>query len=503
MITKLPTTFLHKMNRLLQDEYPSFLASYEDTRVFGLRRNPLKISSDVFERQVPFGGESIPWSEEGYYLNEGDRPGKHPYYHAGLYYIQEPSAMAPVELLDVKPGDKVLDLCGAPGGKSTQIAGKLGQQGVLVANDNHPDRVKAMVKNLELFGVKNAVVVNDLPERLAQPFAQYFDKILVDAPCSGEGMFRKEPEMTKSWNEIEVSRYASMQRAILISAAKMLRPGGRMVYSTCTFSPEENEATIAEFLKEHSQFRVVKVPYSHGFAAGRPEWLNETPVEGVSQTRNQAVEATRDTVRLWPHLVRGEGHYVAVLERDNEPDVIPASNESEQVVHRPNNKAKTARVSKSSSRSSNTGDAPSAVVLERFWSEHFVIDRAGQLELRGDYVYQVPPDIPDLSGIKVVRPGWFLGSIRKERFEPSQALAMGVQADQTVRRVDLNGESADVIRYLKGETLHLPDSALVRSAAAVPVKGYTLMCIDGYPLGWAKWQDGMLKNEYPPGWRWT
>ncbi|MFK7696392.1 RsmB/NOP family class I SAM-dependent RNA methyltransferase [Paenibacillus sp. HJGM_3] len=522
----LPDPFLHKMQAYLQDEYPAFLASYEAERTSGLRRNPLKLTAAQFAAVSPFGCEPVAWAEEGYYLREGDRPGKHPYYHAGLYYIQEPSAMAPVACLDVQPGDRVLDLCAAPGGKTTQIAGKLQGQGVVVANDIHPDRIKAVVKNVELLGVRNAVVCNETPERLADRFTGYFDKILVDAPCSGEGMFRKEPEMVKAWSLGEVAKYASMQADILRSAARMLRPGGRLVYSTCTFSAEENEATIAGFLDAHPQFRVVPIDTRHGIEPGRPGWL---PPLAVSAG---AAEATRGTARLWPHKLRGEGHYVAVLARDARTgapaEAAPAAHAARDAaasvptggasraaaVHATARREPAARPGKPLRRAAGgperaaTAAASSsdrAAVVARFWAEQLRLSApaAESLAFSGDYVYEAPDDVPDLAGLRVMRPGWFLGTIRKDRFEPSQALAMGLTREQSIRVIELRAESPDAIRYLKGETLHLPEGDVLRADASVPAKGYALVCLDGYPLGWAKWQDGLVKNEYPAGWRWT
>ncbi|TXK86022.1 RsmB/NOP family class I SAM-dependent RNA methyltransferase [Paenibacillus sp. N3.4] len=264
MTKQLPALFREKMIDLLgEDEFAEYVKSYDEARLFGLRVNSNKIDKADFLAKSPFTLTPVPWASEGYYYQEGERPGKHPYYHAGLYYIQEPSAMAPVELLHVRPGERVLDLCAAPGGKSTQIAAKLKGEGVLVVNDNHSDRVKALVKNLELFGVRNAVVLNERPERMLTAFQGFFDKILIDAPCSGEGMFRKEEDMMVQWERHSVQEFAAMQRELLGQAAQMLAPGGTIVYSTCTFSPEENEAQIAEFLDKHPIFEVVPMASLH------------------------------------------------------------------------------------------------------------------------------------------------------------------------------------------------------------------------------------------------
>ncbi|RAV09516.1 RsmB/NOP family class I SAM-dependent RNA methyltransferase, partial [Paenibacillus contaminans] len=317
---KLPDAFVERMSVMLGDEFEAFMRSYDEPRYYGLRINTLKVQALRFAGELsPFGRlQPVQWASDGFYYEEGERPGKHPYYHAGLYYIQEPSAMAPVELLDVQPGERVLDLCAAPGGKSTQIAAKLGGKGLLVSNDNSAERVKALVKNIELSGVRNAVVLNETPERLAPVFAGFFDKILIDAPCSGEGMFRKEEEMAKQWERHSVERCVIMQRDILGQAASMLKPGGRIVYSTCTFAPEENECMIAEFVAAFRDFRIVPAETQHGFDSGHPDWVAAVKAgaaeAGSEAAGADAAAAVRGTVRLWPHRLKGEGHFVAVLE---------------------------------------------------------------------------------------------------------------------------------------------------------------------------------------------
>ncbi|MDF2961569.1 MAG: methyltransferase [Paenibacillus sp.] len=516
----LPEAFLTKMKQMLGDEYPAFYNSYEERRWYGLRVNTLKCSVEQFLSMSSFQLEPIPWVPTGFYYREEDRPGKHPHYHAGLYYIQEPSAMAPVELLDVHPGERVLDLCAAPGGKSTQIAAKLAGEGLLVTNDIHSDRVKALVKNIELCGVRNAVVLNEQPEKLQRPFKHFFDKILIDAPCSGEGMFRKEEDMAKAWQPDWVERYAGMQRDLLRQAAAMLRPGGRMVYSTCTFSPEENEAMIAEFLEAHPGFRVSPADRKHGFRSGVPDWVDlsaaqahgsekvESPaVSAVSAGSKQAVEGT---VRLWPHLLHGEGHFAAVLvsgvEEDGEGEGQSVQTTLDKLeAVKPRKQGRPQRSAEGSrpvlkQKGQTTVDLQ---LLSHFMEEHVPGVPLRGITLHGDHVYASPEGMPDLNGIRVIRPGWYLGSIRKQRFEPSHALAMGLYASEAVRSILLSADDPAAIRYLKGETLEVSEDRIVRSHADIPVKGYCLVCIDGFPAGWGKWLEGILKNEYPAGWRWT
>lgn len=548
MTKQLPPLFRDKMMDLLgHDEFEQFLDSYDEARSFGLRVNTGKIAKADFLAKSPFALEQVPWASEGFYYEDGARPGKHPYYHAGLYYIQEPSAMAPVELLQVQPGEKVLDLCAAPGGKSTQIAAKLQGEGVLVVNDNHSDRVKALVKNLELFGVRNAVVLNERPERMMSAFAGYFDKILIDAPCSGEGMFRKEEEMMAQWERHTVQEFAEMQRALLGQAAQMLAPGGTIVYSTCTFSPEENEAQIAEFLDKHPAFEVVPV---QGFSPGRPDWLRAPWCEEVFSDRARL--AVAGTARLWPHRLRGEGHYVAVVRkgeadragmdegerrdadrdevreagrdaerdavRDAERDVVrDAERDAGRDVVRDAGRDAERVAGRDAGRSGRealrgkgrAGAEPPRVSLEPLQafegellrSEPFA---ALRLVCYGEHAYASPAGLPELHGLKVVRPGWYVGALHRGRFEPSHALAMGLRMGEAKRALSLASSDERALRYLKGETLEVAESEIVRDPKETKAaKGYCLVCIDEHPVGWGKWLDGMLKNEYPPGWRWT
>ncbi|MEC0228996.1 RsmB/NOP family class I SAM-dependent RNA methyltransferase [Paenibacillus alba] len=511
MTKQLPDLFKTKMMDLLgAEEFEQFLASYDQARLFGLRVNTAKISKEEFAARSPFTLSKVPWAADGFYYQEGERPGKHPYYHAGLYYIQEPSAMAPVELLQVEPGERVLDLCAAPGGKSTQIAAKMQGEGVLVVNDIHSDRVKALVKNLELLGVRNAVVLNEKPERMLTVFNGYFDKILIDAPCSGEGMFRKEEEMMQQWERHSVQEFAVMQRELLGQAAQMLAPGGRIVYSTCTFSPEENEAQIAEFLDKHLDFNVVPVDQ---FSAGQPDWLRAPWCEEGAYS-SRSMEAVAGTARLWPHRLKGEGHYVAVLQRGlgrgdvgGGGDVGSGGRDADFVSASSGRKRSGREALRGKSRADATPrpavslEPLQAFVGELLRSEPFA---AGRLVCYGEHAYSSPEGLPELHGLKVVRPGWYIGALHRGRFEPSHALAMGLRLREAKRALSLASSDERALRYLKGETLEVAESELIRDPEVTQAaKGYCLVCIDDHPVGWGKWHDGMLKNEYPPGWRWT
>ncbi|WP_020616905.1 RsmB/NOP family class I SAM-dependent RNA methyltransferase [Paenibacillus daejeonensis] len=522
MQTTLPPLFAVQMKNLLGDEFVAFMASYEEERWYGLRVNGLKIQANAFLALAPIGDQlvPIPWSRDGYYYPENERPGKHPFYHAGLYYIQEPSAMAPVELLDVQPGHRVLDLCAAPGGKSTQIAACLQGQGLLVANDNAGERAKTLAKNIERAGVRNAIVLQEEPGSLVKAFPRYFDRILVDAPCSGEGMFRKEPAMMAYWGKHAAARYAAMQDEILRQAAAMLAPGGRLVYSTCTFTPEENEDRVASLLHDHPELAVLPIEADHGWQPGYAKTVSSRPdarLEG--------------TIRLWPHHLRGEGHYAAVLVntlteasaqplRGNEAsaprgEVLRTGQQASRRARRGESLAVAASDPRRGRPGRRTEERrgrkeearPDAESLwTAFAGEHLLLEQplAGKLIAYGARLYLQPEGLPALDGLRVVRAGWYLGEAGKHRFEPSQALAMGLHREEAARVVNLGAADEAVWRYLRGETLEIAEQDIQTPASDQPAgvrKGYTLVCVEGYPIGWGKWQAGVLKNELSPGWR--
>lgn len=391
----LPEAFLQRMEAQLGSEYPAFLESLERPRAVALRFNPMKGERPV----LPFVGAPVPWEPEGFYYDPETRPGLHVYHEAGVYYLQEASAMAPVALLDPKPGERVCDLCAAPGGKTTQIAGRMLGQGFLVCNEINPKRAKILSRNIERMGVANALVTNEHPQTLASRFPGFFDRVLVDAPCSGEGMFRKEEAAVTDWSQETVQMCARRQREILDSAARLVRPGGRLVYSTCTFAPEEDEETVAAFLEAHPEFT--------------PE-----PVEAP-----WFVPGENASYRMWPHKLLGEGHFAAVLRK--------TQGESGEVPACPGEKCPKA--------------------WESFAKELDITLPEGKAVSFGQSLYWAPMELPELNRLKVLRPGLELGTERKGRFEPAHALALWLKTCAVAE--SFPPESPEMKAYLHGDVV--------------------------------------------------
>lgn len=391
----LPEEFLNRMKVQLGGEYPAFLEGLERPRAVALRFNPLKGEMPV----LPFVKEQVPWEPAGYYYNPGARPGLHPYHEAGVYYLQEASAMAPVVLLNPQPGERVCDLCAAPGGKTTQIAGRMNGSGFLLCNEINPKRAKILSRNVERMGVDNALVTNEHPQNLAKRYPGHFDRVLIDAPCSGEGMFRKEEAAVADWSPETVQMCARRQLEILHSGAQLVRAGGRLVYSTCTFAPEENEQTITAFLQTHPEFSPERVS---------APWFTPGP-DG--------------SYRLWPHKLLGEGHFAAVLRKTGE---------------------------RSSPETVSTGEK-----LPKEWTEFAgkmgITLPEGKAVLFGQSLYWAPKETPDIRGVKVMRPGLELGQVKKGRFEPAHALALWLQHAANVQ--SLSADSEQIKAFLHGETI--------------------------------------------------
>ena len=408
----LPEAFLERMKHQLGEEYEAFLASLERPRAVALRFNPLKGEQPY----LPFVGENVPWEPRGYYYDPTARPGLHPFHEAGVYYLQEASAMAPVALLDPQPGEKICDLCAAPGGKTTQIAGRMMGQGFLLGNEYSPKRAKILSQNIERMGAANALITNETVQNLAKRFPGFFDRVLIDAPCSGEGMFRKEEAAVTDWSQETVEMCARRQAEILHFGSQLVRSGGRLVYSTCTFAPEEDEMAVAEFLESHPDFvpEIIETP-----------WF--VPGENGSH-------------RMWPHKLLGEGHFAAVLRRaGGEDGDIPAYK----------------------------GDK-----LPQEWTafarEMGIRLPAGKCVRFGQSLFWAPEELPDIARMKVLRPGLELGTVKKDRFEPAHALALWLH--DCARVQELKPDSAQVKAYLHGDVI----PSAVKGWCLVKCGGYSI-----------------------------
>lgn len=454
---KLPKEFENKMIGLIgEEEFNVYEKKLEEDNFHGLRVNTSKISVEDFLKISPFSLTPVPWTKNGFYYDKDEKPAKHPYYFAGLYYIQEPSAMTPASFMPVEPGDKVLDICAAPGGKSTELAAKLNGTGLLVSNDISNSRAKALLKNLEMFGISNSIIVSEPPNKLAERFQGYFDKILIDAPCSGEGMFRKSNSMITAWEKNGVDLFVGLQRGILKEVVTMLKPGGMILYSTCTFSPEENEQAIEYLLELNPDLEIIELPKEWGFTDGNPDW-------GLKQ-----LNSLRNTVRIWPHKVKGEGHFVALMKDKREE-----KGESFSGYHYKKEKLPD--------------------FVEGFLNQIDAPYKDGKFEIIKDNLYWLPEGMADIKGLRLLRSGLYLGVIKKNRFEPSQSLAMALTQSQFPNTVSLGVDDPRVMKYLKGETIEDISGAK---------DGYVLFCVDGFPLGWGKLSGTTLKNKYHTGWRW-
>lgn len=462
----IPENFKERMRPILGDAYDAFIATYDVPVRGGLRVNTLKMSKEEFLSCSSFSLSPIPWAANGFYYEQEERPGKHAYHEMGLYYMQEPSAMSVAELAAVKPGEIVLDLCAAPGGKSTQLAAALNGEGLLISNEIHPARSKILSQNIERMGVRNAIVTNETPQALARLYFQAFDCVVVDAPCSGEGMFRKDEEAIRQWSEENVTMCAERQKEIFTEAVKMVRPGGRLVYSTCTFEPAENEEMIAWLLKEYPEFEPGEVSAHDGIIEGNMP----------------------GTLRLWPHLLQGEGHFAALLiKKGAEEEAEPVSANKLELFGK-----KYGRIGKK-----NCPDVARLALWEAFAKEFFDKEKAPEwfdknklkerMVLFGENIYLLPAPAA-LEGCKVVRAGLHLGSFEKNRFEPSHSLALALKPAEVLNVTEVGAE--DVMKYQKGETI-----------AADGAKGWTLVTHLGCPAGLGKRSNGIVKNHYPKGLR--
>ena len=430
MTIALPQKFLEDMKEILKDEYEDFIKSYEEPKTTGLRVNTLKISKEELLNLNLFNLTQIPWANEGFYYDETvDRPGKNPLHEAGAYYLQEPSAMSVVPKVDVQEGDKVLDMCAAPGGKSTYILSKLNDTGLLVSNEINPIRIKALGENLERFGAKNCIITNTDSNNLRKVFTGYFDKVVIDAPCSGQGMFRKDEVAIKDWSYAKVLECQSIQREIIRDGYKMLKNGGILVYSTCTFAKEENETIINEFIEEFENAKLIEMD------------------------------------RVWPHKVKGEGHFVAKIQKLEDEDCATKE-------------LKTKRLDKEIKD------------YKDFEKKFLNVNIGNKFDLRGENLYLIPEESPDTKKLKVLRYGLHLGVLKKNRFEPSHALSHYLKLEDVKNVEEFKVDDNQILDYLRGNTINTGKS-----------RGWVLVSVEGVPIGWGKESNGVLKNHYPKGLR--
>ena len=457
----LPIEFEKKMKAFLGNEWDDFLYSYDNNRFQALRFNTLKVQSPEERMRILkvlgiSSDKRVSWANEAYYFDENVRPGKHPYHEMGLYYIQEPSAMSAAALLAPKPGMRVLDLCAAPGGKSTQLATYLGDSGLLVSNEINTQRSRILSQNIERMGIKNAIVTNEDSFVLASHFPGFFNAIQVDAPCSGEGMFRKLPEAIEQWSMENVAICAARQKEILDNAAVMLKPGGVIVYSTCTFSKEENEDVIEYFLERHPDFTLEEME------------------------------------RFWPHKVDGEGHFVAKLVRRGSVD-------TDLKAYRETKKSKNSKNRKNETKPALTKE--NMKLLSEFLDETISEDVAAwiknsRLVMFGEQLYRLPDMEVDIKWLKVQRAGLHIGEFKKQRFEPSHSLALALKLNDAKNVVKLTCDNPQTIGFFNGQSVMLSDEQTAECK-----KGWALVCVDGYPAGWGKVNGAQVKNHYPKGLR--
>ncbi len=457
----LPIEFEKKMKAFLGNEWDDFLYSYDNNRFQALRFNTLKVQSQeermrILKTLKISSDKKVSWADEAYYFDENVRPGKHPYHEMGLYYIQEPSAMSAAALLAPKPGMRVLDLCAAPGGKSTQLATYLGDSGLLVSNEINTQRSRILSQNIERMGIKNAIVTNEDSFVLASHFPGFFNAIQVDAPCSGEGMFRKLPEAIEQWSMENVAICAARQKEILDNAAVMLKPGGTIVYSTCTFSREENEDVIECFLERHPDFTLEEME------------------------------------RFWPHKVDGEGHFVAKLVRRGCVD-------TDLKADRKTKKNKNSKNRKNETKPALTKE--NMKLLSEFLDETISEDMAAwiknsRLVMFGEQLYRLPDMEVDIKGLKVQRAGLHIGEFKKQRFEPSHSLALALKISEAKNVVKLTWDDPQTTGFFNGQSVMLSDEQTAECK-----KGWALVCVDGYPAGWGKVNGAQVKNHYPKGLR--
>lgn len=435
--------FIKQMKELLKDDFDAFMDALNKPAMKGFYTNPKKekIIDYLDERYI----KPHPVVNDGYIFDYENYPlGKSPYFCLGGYYIQEPSAMLVAHFLDVQEDDYVLDMCSAPGGKACAVASKLSNQGLMIANDINTLRAKILSENIERFALTNTIVTNSNPIKFTNILPEFFDKIILDAPCSGEGMFRKLDQAIDTWSIDKVNECAYIQRQLLDAAMTLLKPGGQLIYSTCTYNTIENEEQV-NYLLENYDCSLIPLPHSHGMAKG-----------------NDMDEA----IRLFPHLYQGEGHFIALIQKHGTPQKHKV-------------KAMKPMISKSHQK-----------FVEEFYQKYLNIKPPTYLYNNKNHIYALLPQFPELPGIRILRNGLYLGECKKNRFEPSLALALTLHKDEVQQSYTFHENDQQIKDYLHGETIEGTDQ-----------KGYGVIFIDDYPLSFYKESHHQMKNLYPKGLR--
>jgi len=434
-----PTDFEVRMKSMLKEEYDSFLETFiKEEPYLAIRVNTLKSNStDKIKEECGYL-EKVLWCDNGYYIDKTKLSGKHPYHVGGLIYFQEPSAMSVVEALNIKQNDYVLDLCAAPGGKATAAAEKLKGTGLLIANEIIPKRAKILAENITRLGIKNAIVTNENPPNLSNKFPSFFDKIIVDAPCSGEGMFKKEPQAIEQWSVEHTVSCCERQKKILKDAISMLKADGNLIYSTCTYAPVENEGVVDWVLNNFPEMELVPISLN-GLSDANGDWVNSSFDLSFAK-------------RIFPHKAKGEGHFLALFKKNDGKicNLVKEYKNDKQELYR------------------------------KFERENLNVKLDGQFVNFGDKLFLMPKNI-DLAKIKVELAGLFLGVSKKGRFEPSHALCLALDKSDFKNTIEVD----ECRGFFGGETLECQNN------------GWTAVIYNDYPIGWGKASDGILKNHFP------
>lgn len=437
--------FIERMKKLLKEEYEDFFNALNKKQVKALYFNPNRPNLEQLTSKFELKPHHL--VRNGYYFDhEKYALGKHPYHDCGLYYIQEPSAMIVASLLDVQKDDYILDMCAAPGGKTCYVASLLQDSGLVIANDINASRASILSSNVERFGLKNTIVTSAAPKQITKQLPEYFDKIILDAPCSGEGMFRKLDQAIDTWSMDKVKECASIQKELILEAYTALKPGGTLVYSTCTYSKEENEDIVDYLLENHPDMHLIPIPLQHGMVGG----INH-----------------KECCRLYPHKHFGEGHFIALFKKE------------EKESH-------TNRIILQES----TIKKDQMVLLNQFYKDYLTLPTPRHIFNSQQHLYEIKPYFPKLEKVKILRQGLYLGECKKGRFEPSYALSHCLNKNMVKQSYTFSADSQEITRYLKGETLEGTNQ-----------KGYGVIYVDDYPLSFYKESNGMIKNQIPKGLR--